>query len=546
MPPKKAAAKAPAKGAAKKPSAKAAATKVGSAKRPRSSSATSTSQTSMIKGAVKIAPPVDEHCKLVSGHVYVDSDGHPWSVKLNQTNIGHNNNKYYIIQLIQSSPASVFACFTRWGRVGEAGQQSTETGSLEAMQLAFARKFKDKTRNDWGNIRTKAVAFVPSPGKYDLVETDSSGSSAVPLVVSSPGSKVTKVKASKLSVDVQKVLALIFDRDMFKNKMKEKNIDANRMPLGKLTAGQVSRGYETLEAIEKMVNKRHKTGKDATDLQVLSSKFYTVIPHDFGRHVPPVINTPEMVTEKYDLLNLLNDIQIAVAVDEAVGKKIGENPIDEQYKELGCKLDAVDASSAEYSMIDTYTKETQGYRKCTIRRAFRVDRPEDKQRMEQHHKTEREGRYLLWHGTNVAVVAAILKTGLRIMPHAGGRVGRGLYFASENGKSSSYVGCHGKTGIMFLVEVCMGKSIHRILSDDSSLDLKKVQEMQATSVLACGRQEPNPSMTTTLAGEWGPIAVPQGKPQAQKGCETSSFTQSEYLVYEESRARIKYLLEMDF
>jgi hypothetical protein len=45
---------------------------------------------------------------------------------------------------------------------------------------------------------------------------------------------------------------------------------------------------------------------------------------------------------------------------------------------------------------------------------------------------------MLWHGTNVAVVAAILKSGLRIMPHSGGRVGRGIYFASENGKSAGY------------------------------------------------------------------------------------------------------------
>lgn len=45
---------------------------------------------------------------------------------------------------------------------------------------------------------------------------------------------------------------------------------------------------------------------------------------------------------------------------------------------------------------------------------------------------------MLWHGTNVAVVAAILKSGLRIMPHSGGRVGRGIYFASENAKSAGY------------------------------------------------------------------------------------------------------------
>ena len=41
-----------------------------------------------------------------------------------------------------------------------------------------------------------------------------------------------------------------------------------------------------------------------------------------------------------------------------------------------------------------------------------------------------DNRCLLWHGTNIATVAAILKAGLRIMPHAGGRVGRGLYLVS--------------------------------------------------------------------------------------------------------------------
>ena len=43
-----------------------------------------------------------------------------------------------------------------------------------------------------------------------------------------------------------------------------------------------------------------------------------------------------------------------------------------------------------------------------------------------------DNRKLLWHGTNVAVVAAILNSGLRIMPHSGGRVGKGIYLASEN------------------------------------------------------------------------------------------------------------------
>ena len=57
-------------------------------------------------------------------------------------------------------------------------------------------------------------------------------------------------------------------------------------------------------------------------------------------------------------------------------------------------------------------------------------------RFKPHQKIK--NRKLLWHGTNVAVVAAILKGGLRIMPHSGGRVGKGIYFASENSKSAGY------------------------------------------------------------------------------------------------------------
>ena len=31
------------------------------------------------------------------------------------------------------------------------------------------------------------------------------------------------------------------------------------------------------------------------ELEVLTSKFYTLIPHSFGRRVPPVINPAEML-----------------------------------------------------------------------------------------------------------------------------------------------------------------------------------------------------------------------------------------------------------
>ncbi|ROT65084.1 hypothetical protein C7M84_016965 [Penaeus vannamei] len=158
-------------------------------------------------------------------------------------------------------------------------------------------------------------------------------------------------------------------------------------------------------------------------------------------------------------------------------------------------------------------------------------------------------RKLLWHGTNVAVVAAILKAGLRIMPHSGGRVGRGIYFASEHAKSSYYVGYHYGTyegesnvGFMFLVEVALGKE-NNIMQDDCSLtQAPKGYE----SVVARGKTEPDPKKNKKLVFEGKDVIVPVGKPVPQKEWARSSFSQSEYLVYKESQARIRYLLKFSF
>lgn len=174
------------------------------------------------------------------------------------------------------------------------------------------------------------------------------------------------------------------------------------------------------------------------------------------------------------MLNVLNDIEIAQTLtkkkEEAEAESQEEealpNPIDADYRLLNCKLEPVEKNTEEYEKIDKYLKNTRGYYKLDLLDVFRVDRSGEDERFQEHdHITHRK---LLWHGTNVAVVVAILKTGLRIMPHSGGRVGRGIYFASENEKSAGYVGRAGNIGIMFLNEVVLGKE-HTITRDDSSL-----------------------------------------------------------------------------
>lgn len=75
--------------------------------------------------------------------------------------------------------------------------------------------------------------------------------------------------------------------------------DVKKMPLGKLSKQQIARGFEALEALEAAM--KNPTG-DGRSLEELSSCFYTVIPHNFGRSRPPPINSPEVLQAKKDML----------------------------------------------------------------------------------------------------------------------------------------------------------------------------------------------------------------------------------------------------
>src|SRR5688572_22332624 len=91
----------------------------------------------------KLNIPVDSVCPLQGAKVHEDYD-----CMLNQTNIGANNNKFYVIQLLEKG--GKYYAWTRWGRVGEEGQNALIGPSDFGKALkAFQGKFKDKTKNAW-------------------------------------------------------------------------------------------------------------------------------------------------------------------------------------------------------------------------------------------------------------------------------------------------------------------------------------------------------------------------------------------------------------
>jgi predicted DNA-binding WGR domain protein len=89
------------------------------------------------------SPGVDRYARDFGANVYLDFDA-----KLNQAVVDGpvNSNKFYVLQVLQRG--SLFACWNRWGRVGEAGQNNSnklEWGTLETAVADFEKKFKDKS-----------------------------------------------------------------------------------------------------------------------------------------------------------------------------------------------------------------------------------------------------------------------------------------------------------------------------------------------------------------------------------------------------------------
>merc|ERR1739844_424640 len=181
--------------------------------------------------------------------------------------------------------------------------------------------------------------------------------------------------------------------------------------------------------------------------------------------------------------------------------------------------------------------KTRGsYSSAKLLNVWSVDRSGETSRFKKYDALD--NRRLLWHGTNIAVVAPILTSGLRIMPHSGGRVGAGIYLASMQQKSAQYTNHYGaKYACMFLCEGALGKS-HLVTSDGPHASRLKKAPAGTDSVHAVGSITPKSWTSTNIDGK--PVQVPDSK--GHSSGTSSSFNHDEFLLYDEAQVRLRYVL----
>ncbi|XP_015083642.1 poly [ADP-ribose] polymerase 2-like [Solanum pennellii] len=463
-----------------------------------------------------------------------------YDATLNQTNVGNNNNKFYIIQVLENDSGGNFLVYTRWGRVGAKGgtKISGPYTSADDATSEFESKFYDKTKNDWSNRKD----FFCQPKHYTWLEMDyaETGKDSSAQGQSNPVHK-SQPRETKLEAPIAKFISLICDINMMRQQMMEIGYNANKLPLGKLSKTTILKGYDVLKNIADVIGQSNRRL-----LEDLSSQFYTVIPHDFGfkKMREFVIDTPQKLKRKIEMVEALAEIEVATKLLED-NTEIQEDPLYYQYEQLRCKLVPVEVGSQEFLMIESYMKNTHakthsGYA-VDIVQVFRASRDGETERFQKFSDTS--NRMLLWHGSRLTNWAGILSQGLRIAPpeapSTGYMFGKGVYFADMFSKSANY--CYAssaaKNGVLLLCEVALG-DMNELLSANYDADKLPSGKLSTKGV---GATAPDPKASQIL--EDG-VVVPLGNPKNQR--KQGSLLYNEFIVYNVEQIRMRYVIQVEF
>uniref|UniRef100_A0A803M9J2 Poly [ADP-ribose] polymerase n=1 Tax=Chenopodium quinoa TaxID=63459 RepID=A0A803M9J2_CHEQI len=461
-----------------------------------------------------------------------------YDAMLNQTNVGDNNNKYYMIQVLEVDGGGLYMVYNRWGRVGVKGQDKLfgPYSCRESATKEFEAKFLAKTKNHWSNRKD----FVSYPKCYTWLEMDYSEKEQD----HERPSACTNIQPqeSKLEPRVAKFISLICNISMMRQQMMEIGYNAEKLPLGKLSKSTILKGYDVLKRLSEVIGQSNKKL-----VEQLSGEFYTVIPHDFGfkKMREFVIDTPQKLKNKLEMVEALGEIELATKLlSDDVGMQ--DDPLYAQYERLHCQLIPVEVDSEEFSMIQKYTKNTHAKThsdyNVDIVQVFRVSRQREEEQFKKFASSR--NRMLLWHGSRLTNWTGILSQGLRIAPPeapvTGYMFGKGVYFADMFSKSANY--CFSSrsapTGVLLLCEVALGE-MEELLHSKYDADKLPAGKLSTKGI---GSTEPNMLESQVLDDG---VVVPFGKPVEKKDVK-GSLRYNEYIVYNVDQIRMRYVIQVKF
>ena len=413
------------------------------------------------------------------------------SKKFIWSEVNENHNKWWQVILYDNDDVQ-----TNWARVGNDPQSKTFSG--------VGRSFMEKK-----------IAEKLKKGYTEAKVIDTVAPASAPRSVSV--SNLHEIAKSQLLKSSSPILDKLIDRLVKSNVHKitsSTNIVLNdatglfQTPLGIVTPDAITEARSLLADTVPFV----KNGRYGEQLNKLVGQYLRLIPQSIGMKfdVRRILPDVTAIQKQEDILQSLE------ASYQAISRPTTNTQNKPKTQEEIFKVDLdVLSDNGECDRIirwfETSKKAMHGYGNIKVRNIYSVKIHE----MNDRFLTSDQNKKEVFHGTSMANVLSILKSGLKIRPPAsaaiaGALFGNGIYGAINSSKSLGYTynrwgqGGVGDAGFLFVCNFALGRCY-------------------STTSYGCSK--------------------PNGYDSVWAKASSSGLHHDEIIVYQESRVNPKYLLE---
>lgn len=428
-----------------------------------------------------------------------------------------NSNKFYIAEVHQSLSGLGFRLYVNYGRVGRAGVENAQKfTTLGETQKEFTKKVTSKVKKGYTQVDLATFNRGSSQGQ-NKVNADSLGKD-VKIAVKSNMPKEIQDFVTHIYAEANQAVSVSISGSS--------KVDV-KAPLGNLGVKGINQARGVLQEISNAL-----TVRNIDAVRNLSILYYRNVPRKMPSDIRDestwILNTQARIQKEMDTLDLYEDTLRLLPV-------MGTSDIDKRYMALNCDIAYIDKTSEEFGYILHKIETTHApnhHFKAKVVNAFKVNQ-KNAPKFDASCGNVRH----LFHGTRSANMVGILSSHLKL-PHTlngvyitGAMFGNGLYFASECSKSLNYSrGVFGgrrnkyNTVFLFIAEVALG-NVHKCTSAQNF----RQPPAGYDSVMGVGERTLN---NMIARGE----AVPS---------RTTSLINNEFIIYNESRQRLKYIVEVE-
>jgi poly [ADP-ribose] polymerase len=388
---------------------------------------------------------------------------------------------------------------TRWGRVRDSLTLQSKLFSRAGKDF-LEKKKREKTKKGYTEVKT--VDTTTSTTSVSNIDTQSLSSIVKKELL-------TNKSSSSLGKLVEKLVKANIHRIVSSTSIRYN--DATGLfttPLGIVTPGAIT------EARDMLVDIQASLGSEAK-LKKLASSYLRLVPRDIGVkfNVRSIFPDDGAIKKEGDILDSLEASFKSITAAKAPVKATAATAAEQLFH---VELDVMDRDAKEWKRIQKWFSESNkpmhNYQGAKITDIYTVAIDDNVKRYDPAKGTITE----VWHGTSIANVLSIMKSGLKVSPPntaaiAGKMFGNGIYGSQTSSKSMGYTfGRWGQgsndTGYLFVLDFVMGR----------------------------------PYYPTT----YGMTSLPSGYDSCWALPNKTGLHNDELIVYNESKFKIKYLLEV--